>query len=325
MTIFFPDLSHYNAGVDIRGAAALIAKATQGTDYIDPAFAGFQAQAATLGIPFAAYHWIDNSDPAAQADHAFSVIGNIPTMWDCEAVGASVSHILEITAEYRRRGGNPRLFYLPRWFWQNTLGSPDLQVLAADGLGLVSSSYPAAGYTASGPGWLPYGGVQPVIWQYTDRQPIRAGGMAVDFNADRGTPEQFRALLGLPPQQTGDSSMMVVRVNETGACWFVWHDNETGELRRRTLKTWETEGAIYEQLTGRPLVSVAAADLVNYGVDVATIPPVVPVALEPVTGWPQLTGTFVVNSGMAVSSGSATEAVITHTTAPIEPTASAGS
>lgn len=208
----FPDVSHYQSGLSLKGAPACIAKATQGSTYRDPGYPGFKAQAAAFGVPFAAYHWVDTSDLAAQAANAHAVIGSTPTMWDAEAAGATVPRLVELTARYRALGGNPRLVYLPHWWWQDHLGSPDLRPLTAAGLGLVSSSYPAAGYTDAGPGWAAYGGVTPVIWQYTDKQPF--GGQRVDFNAYRGTATQLATLLGAgaPTKQQEDDM-------ELGAEW----------------------------------------------------------------------------------------------------------
>jgi hypothetical protein len=205
VTIQFPDVSHYQSGLSLKGAPAVIAKATQGNSYRDPAYAGFKAQAAALGIPFAAYHWLDTTDAAAQARNAYAVVGpNVALMIDDEQGVINVGHTLAFVAPYRKLGGRVVLEYAPRWVWQNS-GSPDLRPLAAAGLSLVSSSYPSAGYTDSGPGWVAYGGVTPVIWQYSDKQAF--GGQRVDFNAYRGTAAQLRALLGAGSTTTQEDDM----------------------------------------------------------------------------------------------------------------------
>jgi hypothetical protein len=190
--VHYPDVSGYQAGMSLAGAPAAMAKATEGSSWTDPAYVGFRDQAARLGIPFSAYHWINTAAADAQAAHCFAVVGpNTPVMWDCEAAGATVGQILAVTAAYRRLGGRATTCYMPHWWWQS-IGSPDLRPLAAAGLALVSSSYPAAGYSDTGPGWAPYGGVAPTIWQYTDKGPF--GGRSVDFNAFRGTVDQLRSV-----------------------------------------------------------------------------------------------------------------------------------
>jgi hypothetical protein len=99
------------------------------------------------------------------------------------------------------------MVYLPHWWWQDHLGSPSLQPLADLGLALVSSAYPAAGYSSTGVGWNGYGGMSPSIWQYTDKQMFN--GVPVDFNAYRGTVEQLRTLWGLTSQ--GDEMYFVIK------------------------------------------------------------------------------------------------------------------
>ncbi len=191
--LFFPDVSSYQQGLSLRGAAAVVAKASQGSGWTDPTYAGFKTQAASLGIPFAAYHWLDTTDAAAQAKHAYSIVGpGVPLMIDDEQPPVVVSHTLAFVQAYRALGGRVVLEYLPRWVWQAS-GSPDLTPLADTGLHLVSSNYPTAGYSDGGPGWAGYGGVNPDVWQWTDN--LLFNGQHVDFNAYRGDVNQFSALL----------------------------------------------------------------------------------------------------------------------------------
>jgi hypothetical protein len=56
---------------------------------------------------------------------------------------------------------------------------------------LVSSYYTT--YSDNGPGWAAYGGATPTVWQYTDALPYN--GASCDFNAFKGTVEQFRQLV----------------------------------------------------------------------------------------------------------------------------------
>lgn len=203
--IEYPDVSHYNAPLSLRGAPLVFAKATQGTGYVDPTFGGFRAQARQLGIPLGGYHWLDTSDAVAQARHAFSMIGaGVPTMIDDEQPSIIVGHTLEFVAEYRRLGGTVRLEYLPRWTWEAS-GQPDLRPLAAAGLYLVASDYrpPDAPYPG-GAGWSPYGGVIPTILQYTDRRIFN--GRPVDFNRFPGTLPDLLKLIGGNVQTAQETS-----------------------------------------------------------------------------------------------------------------------
>lgn len=211
MTIFIPDVSHYQTGLKLDGAPAVIAKGDQGSSMHDPAYADFHAQAVALGIPFVGYHWVTTDPLAAQAADAVSVMGDLPMMWDAEAAGADVPRLVELTTRTRKLGGNPRLVYLPHWWWSGHIGSPDLRPLVDLGLHLVSSDYPPNGYTENGPGWAPYGGMQPALWQYTDARTFN--GHKTDANAFKGTVDDLRALLGI-----GGSNMTAPGTN---ADWSV--------------------------------------------------------------------------------------------------------
>lgn len=191
MTIHFPDVSNHQAGMSLTGAIACIAKASEGTGFRDPYYAGFKEQARQLGIPFCGYHWINETDINGQAQLAYSMVGSgTPIMWDCEDDGCSVERILAITDAYRALGGVATLVYLPKWWWSGHLGSPDLTPLTAAGLSLIASNYTT--YSDSGPGWNPYGGVYPAIWQYTSSYPFN--GYNIDFNAYKGSIVDLEAL-----------------------------------------------------------------------------------------------------------------------------------
>jgi len=219
--IEFPDVSHYQAGLGLTGATAAVAKATQGITFTDPTYRGFRAQARALGIPFSAYHWLDASDPVAQAKFCFGFVGaGTSVMWDAEADGATVPAILKATAALRALGGHAWGAYLPRWWWRDHLGSPDLRPLVAAGLALVSSNYST---TPPGVGWAPYGGVTPTVWQFAADHPF--GGQRVDFNRYLGTTAQLAALFAgttMPPsppvRPTGDK-MIIFCIDASGALW----------------------------------------------------------------------------------------------------------
>jgi hypothetical protein len=213
LVLEFPDVSHYQTGLSLTGAVAAVAKATQGVSNVDPAFAGFRRQAAALAIPFSGYHWIDTSDPVAQARWYFAHAAGAPCMWDAEADGATVPRILVATAALEAEGGHAWGAYLPRWWWQGHIGSPDLRPLVAAGLALVSSDYRT---TPPNAGWAPYGGVTPTAWQYTDKQ--RFNGVACDFNRYQGTAGQLAALFtaATVPGPKEDDMPIFVHCKENG-------------------------------------------------------------------------------------------------------------
>jgi hypothetical protein len=197
MTIFFPDLSSHQANLKLEPqTAAVVAKATEGTTYYDPEYWNFRGQAEAEKSIFMAYHFLWSGTPA-EAATAHHRVGSTPLMIDAENmnVKTTVSMILSFVNNYRKLGGVVHMVYLPRWYWQGHLGSPDLRPLAKAGLSLVSSNYTT--YSDNGPGWAPYGGVTPAVWQYSDNFHYGAGSTAtgVDFNAFKGTVAQFERLI----------------------------------------------------------------------------------------------------------------------------------
>lgn len=198
MTVYYIDISSFQAGINLSGWHAVAVKATQGTGYTDPFWGSFRTHAAGVGAFFFGYHFLEAGNGAGQADHYFAVAGKTPCMIDFEPTSGSNPHIGDATAfcdRLRQRGGVCNLVYLPRWYWGN-LGQPSLQALIDRHLHLVSSQYTP--YSDSGPGWAPYGGMVPAVWQYTST--LSTGGFSqVDANAFKGTFAQLQALVAGAP------------------------------------------------------------------------------------------------------------------------------
>ena len=217
MTIFGPDISSYQNGLDLSrlsAASFVIAKTTEGTYYTDSGYSGWRRQAAALGKPFIWYHFLSGEDAHAQVAHTLANVGDasLPGMLDVEPAGSfspTLAQVIAYVDAADAAGLNLRLVYLPHWYWQQ-IGSPDLAPLADRGLRLVSSAYPGGSGTAAqlypgdnAAGWQPYGGVTPLLYQYTNQ--AADGGQLVDMNAYRGTAAQLVALLGATPTPTGDT------------------------------------------------------------------------------------------------------------------------
>lgn len=201
MTIFGPDLSSFQDGLD-AGALPhpfVIMKISEGTYYTDRDYPTWRAQAQASGKIPIGYHFISGEDPAAQAAHLAACIGDksLPLMLDWEPNGTfqpTLKQLLAVADAMAAAGLRVRLAYAPRWHWA-ALGSPSLAGLTDRGIALVASAYPGGtGYPGDGAaGWLPYGGLTPLLYQYTDHAPVQ--GRGVDMNAYRGTAEQLAAFL----------------------------------------------------------------------------------------------------------------------------------
>jgi len=220
VTIFGIDISSYQRGLDLGhlGASSFVlAKTTEGTYYTDAFYQGWRQQAAALGKPFVWYHFLSGEDARAQAAHTLANVGDttLPGMLDFEPAGSfnptlaqAVAYVDAATAA----GLRLRLVYLPRWYWRQ-IGSPDLSALAARGLSLVSSSYvggsgnPTALYPGdSAAGWQAYGGMAPLLYQYTNSG-ADGGQSNLDYNAFRGTVAELMTELGTVSQGASDVNL----------------------------------------------------------------------------------------------------------------------
>jgi len=227
VTLFGPDISNNNFGgednPDLAAAAAFVnalpgegfswveAKSSMGSDFIDPTWATIYQTASAIGLLVVAYHYVDTSDPAAQAQTCASALGgaDVPVMFDFEDDSGDFDNFQAVLAAFQAAGFNVALSYIPEWYWED-IDSPDISGVP----GLVSSAYSGGSGAAStiyaedggddGEGWDGYGGATPVIWQFTDQALI--AGLDVDCNAFIGELSDLQAVLGI--QQEGPFSML---------------------------------------------------------------------------------------------------------------------
>jgi peptidoglycan hydrolase-like protein with peptidoglycan-binding domain/GH25 family lysozyme M1 (1,4-beta-N-acetylmuramidase) len=263
MTIFYPDVSDYQAGISFAGCVIVMAKATENNDYTNPDYAPAKARAASAGAYFCAYHFLHAGNGAGQASYAHGVVGSeVPLMIDCEptyntngtiASAPQVADVVAFVNQYRALGGKTYLLYLPHWYWADNLGQVELTSVISLGMLLVSSDY--TGYSATGPGWAAYGGMTPVIWQYTSSATLN-GVNNVDMNAYQGTVADFQAqaaggtgagsvsgAAAEPTLSEGATGAPVqtlqTRLNVWGANLTV--DGDFGALTLAAVKTFQTE------------------------------------------------------------------------------------
>ena len=227
MTIFGDDLSSYQDGVNIAVLTDpfVICKCTEGTYYTDADYPVWRQQAASSAKLFIAYHFISAEDPDAQAKHVAEKIGDtsLPLMIDFEPAGAykpTLQQLIALVDACSREGLHVAMAYLPRWYWEQ-IGSPSLTPLDSRGISLVSSAYPGgSGYPGdNAAGWEPYGGMTPLIYQFTNAAPVQ--GRGVDRNAYRGTAAQLAAKLR-SALITGDN-MPVLDSTDIRGVWAYSH------------------------------------------------------------------------------------------------------
>jgi lysozyme len=163
------DLSHWQPPVDFAqakaaGIAAVILKATQGSNWVDVTFASRLAAASDAGLLVGAYHFLDASEPAVQVQNFLLAARECPVLaLDAESneIGGSVTvaQTAEAAARLHMATGRTPLIYISRY-------GPDER-----GTGFPNSVLSRC------PLWLPAYNARPVcppgwsnwlLWQYTD-------------------------------------------------------------------------------------------------------------------------------------------------------------
>lgn len=238
MTLFIPDISHHQAGIDIHAlkmqeAAALIARVGQaagrrsnGLNYgtvRDREWARHRDEARRVGLPLVAYWYTGNLLSAPDnAAMAAGWVGDptVPWMIDHEDASGTISHYLAVVKAFRDRGMRVILGYVPRWYWasQGALnilnqGPPLVNSRYGTATGTPAQIYAAAGGDA-GSGWGSYGGQQVALWQFTNKASM--AGMAIDCSAFRGSLTQLKELI-YGNQESSMHNLAMVRQPSTGA------------------------------------------------------------------------------------------------------------
>jgi hypothetical protein len=196
MTVFLRDMSHYDGDESLAGFVGTTHKATEGTSYVDAAYAARLNHYHAQGVKvLGSYHVLHTGALAAQLDHWLSTMDALTPWWR-----TFPGFILQVDAE--------------RWPSDNVSpdtvkafarllvdsGCPGFKVTYAsrgqygDSLtGIATPLWNAAYHSATYPGdgaadWAPYSGRAPVFWQYTSTP--------FDKNAYRGSLDELLALLG---------------------------------------------------------------------------------------------------------------------------------
>jgi GH25 family lysozyme M1 (1,4-beta-N-acetylmuramidase) len=113
------DVSHHNGAIDwpaVAGAGTALAfiKATQGTGFVDPAFAHNRNAAIAAGIIAVPYHFLDTADPDGQAAHFLAVAELAPgqlAMLDWETAASLPAVVAIGLAVADRIGRDPIAYY----------------------------------------------------------------------------------------------------------------------------------------------------------------------------------------------------------------------
>lgn len=245
------------ASLGAQGYSWVEAKVSEGNYYSDPFWPATLQACQSASLPVIGYHYANaSSDPASQVQTFIGNHGGNVVMIDFEANSGDINDFWNLVNAFNAAGVDVALSYIPQWYWQQ-IGSPDLSQVP----GLISSSYYESGTFGSieysdaggdtGPGWTPYGGATPIIWQFTDGDIV--AGKSVDGNAFKGSLAQLQALLtGATPVTQPDPTLAVVQDNQV-------------QLRGPGLNGWP-------QLGGHTVVDALAVIGQKLGIDGFTSP-----------------------------------------------------
>ena len=217
-TLYGIDISNHQGIFDVaqakrEGYTFFGAKVTEGATFKDQRWPRNRdlAREHFAGL-FCGYHFATIDDPIdAQVENLQAHLGdaNIPVYLDYEDVRShgkpSGKHMRDLITAIDGAGMRVWAVYLPRWYWRDRMGSPDLTGIPpvwnshfVDGSGFGSALYPGKDFA----GWRPFADGVPVrILQFSERG--RVAGQFVDVDAFEGTLDELRTLLSGAPGKPG--------------------------------------------------------------------------------------------------------------------------
>lgn len=186
------DLSHWQANPDFKGLAAngvsaVILKATQGSDYVDPTFVSRYAAAISTGLLVGAYHFCDATSTINQVHHFLTIAGSCTVLaLDIEENGTgdtvTIKQAADIVSKIQMNTNKLPLIYLNRYGPDGKgTGLPN-QILSRCPLWLAEYSTNSV---------LPEGWNDYTFWQYTQTGSINNYG-PINRSKYNGTIEQLK-------------------------------------------------------------------------------------------------------------------------------------
>ncbi|WP_433560718.1 GH25 family lysozyme [Nocardia sp. CA-151230] len=244
-TIFGVDISHYQDGLDLaevfaEGFEFVIAKVSEGDYYTDASWPAFRDATLAAGKILVGYHYVrGDCDADAQAALFVDHLGDhgIPAMLDHELNSGDIGMFEAVRTAIENHGVHVALSYLPHWYWEGNMGSPDLSgipPLMTSNYGDGRSGYASVIYPGDDDiGWQPYGGAEVAVFQFSDSGSV--AGRSLDVDAFRGSPDQFRTLLTGDDMSFTDDDRRMLRdiwtqlLGQDGKGWPQLGQNSLGQ------------------------------------------------------------------------------------------------
>ena len=213
------DISNWQKDIDINvlsGVDAIICKATEDIDYVDPYCDGFYQTAKNRGLLRGFYHFAGNSDPIAEADFFIRNTENyfgkgIPVLdWETDQsvawVNAFVRRVHDVTGVWPWIYANP-------WRFNQGGVEPNCARWVA--------SYPGGTPDLSTP---PYADGNVVAWQWTSTGRVSGYSGNLDMNVFYGDERAWNAYVGKTDSgMDGEVEMAdVILANTDTGVWHYW-------------------------------------------------------------------------------------------------------
>lgn len=196
--IDFIDISHHNTVQDFSqvkaaGVVGVIAKATEGTTFIDPDYAAYRAAARSSGLKWASYHFLKHGSVEAQMSHYLNVVDPAPgerLVIDYEDVACTADDLRQAVEALQQAGRFEITVYGASKLTDDVNRAPTGTKTL-----LAKTSLWAARYSAKEPVISP---VWPYFsaWQYSDKGSVPGISGACDVNLFNGSPEACAAWFG---------------------------------------------------------------------------------------------------------------------------------
>ncbi|GAA5086966.1 hypothetical protein GCM10023319_34700 [Nocardia iowensis] len=222
LTEFGIDISNHQGEFDFARAAAegmtyATHKISEGT-WQDPYWPRAREQMPTHFQYWGGYVYCRlDTHPDTEADALTSYADTtVPIQIDYEDLTGtpSLADLLARVEAITARGFELLPIYLPRWYWRDNMGCPDLSGLPVpiwNSHYVTGTATPAQLYPGDNhPGWEPMGGKDIAILQFSSTAAI--SGQLIDVNAIRGGRDQLKRLFRKDP----DMQLTDIIINKDG-------------------------------------------------------------------------------------------------------------